>query len=164
MAHAIILMGVSGSGKSSIGEALSTASGLPFFDGDDFMPAKQIKKMERGIPLNDLDRQPWLEALHQLIANHLQQGQSLIVASSALKQKYREVIRGDLAGVDFVYLKGSFELIFGRINQRKGHFMKAGMLHSQFDTLQVPKDALTIDIEKGIPDIVQQIIDKFSLY
>lgn len=151
-------MGVSGCGKTSIGQALCAATGIPFFDGDDFMPAEQINKMASGIPLGDEDRQPWLEALHQLISDHLQKNQSLIVASSALKRQYRQTLSKGLEGVRFIYLKGTFDVIFERMNKRSSHFMKAEMLRSQFDTLEEPQYAVEINIEKSVPEIVQEII------
>lgn len=163
MIQAIILMGVSGSGKTSIGKALSSATSIPFYDGDDFMPAKQIEKMANGKPLTDDDREPWLESLHLLIADQLQQGNSLIVASSALKRQYRTILRGNLKGVEFVYLKGNFDLIHGRMAKRKGHYMKADMLRSQFDTLQEPNHATIINIEQSISECVKEIIQKLGL-
>ena len=148
MIQAIILMGVSGSGKTSIGKALSSVTGIPFYDGDDFMPAKQIEKMANGKPLTDDDREPWLESLHLLIADQFRQGKSLIVASSALKRHY---------------LKGNFDLIHGRMAKRKGHYMKADMLRSQFDTLQEPNHATIINIEQSISECVKEIIQKLGL-
>jgi gluconokinase len=150
MATAIILMGVSGCGKTSVGERLSKILGWPFYDGDDFHPQPNINKMAKGIPLNDDDRQPWLKCLHDLIVENLDQGQSLIVACSALKGKYRQILRGDREAVKFVHLAGSFDLIFDRMQQRNEHYMKAEMLHSQFADLETPKHALTVSIDQGI--------------
>jgi len=163
MAQAIILMGVSGSGKTSIGRTLSSATGLPFYDGDDFMPAKQVEKMANDTPLTDKDRKPWLESLHQLIAEHIQQGKSLIVASSALKRQYRIILRGNIEGVEFVYLKGNYDLIYERMVKRQDHYMKANMLRSQFNTLQEPTHATVINIDQSIPACVKEIIQKLGL-
>jgi gluconokinase len=160
MAIAIILMGVSGCGKTSVGEGLSKALGWPFYDGDDFHPQANIDKMAQGIPLNDDDRQPWLERLHAIIVEHLDHNQPLIVASSALKAKYRQTLRGDREAVRFVHLSGSFELIFERMQQRSGHYMRAEMLRSQFADLEEPRHALIISIDQPVGAIVAEIIEK----
>ena len=158
MAIGIIIMGVSGCGKTSVGQALSASTGWPFFDGDDFHPQANVDKMARGIPLDDTDRQPWLEALHNLIAEHLSQEQSLIVACSALKASYREILRGELEHVLFVHLDGSFDLIYARMQRRSGHYMKAGMLRSQFETLEPPEEALEVSIEQPVSEIIDKIV------
>lgn len=164
MAKAVILMGVSGSGKTSVGEALSDELGWPFYDGDNFHPQANVDKMAQGIPLNDEDRQPWLECLRTLIGEHLGADRSLIVASSALKAKYRDVLRGDLrSSVLFVHLAGSFELIHSRMEDRSGHYMKAEMLRSQFRDLEPPADALTVSIDQPVGAIVDQIITELGL-
>ena len=123
--QALILMGVSGCGKSSVGELLSQKLGWPFFDGDDFHPPENVAKMAAGNPLNDDDRTPWLANLHDLIADHLSQGKSILLACSALKQKYRDQLAAGNPGTVFVHLKGDFDLIFGRMQARAGHYMKA---------------------------------------
>jgi gluconokinase len=156
--QAIILMGVSGCGKTAVGKRLSQALGWPFYDGDDFHPTENIAKMSRGIPLNDGDRAPWLIILHDLVAGHLQSGKSMILACSALKQKYRDQLEEGISGTLIVYLKGDFDLIFGRMTSREDHYMKAKMLRSQFDTLEEPADAITIDIDKSLEEIVKGII------
>jgi len=158
MAIGIIIMGVSGCGKTSVGQALSASTGWPFFDGDDFHPQANVDKMARGIPLDDTDRQPWLEALHNLIAEHLSQEQSLIVACSALKASYRVILRGELENVRFVHLDGSFDLIYARMQRRSGHYMKAGMLRSQFETLEPPEEALEVSIEQPVSEIIDKIV------
>ena len=157
MAKAIILMGVSGCGKTSVGEALSAKLGWPFYDGDDFHPQANIDKMAQGIPLDDDDRQPWLERLHALIVEQLDQGRSLIVASSALKESYRQTLKGDRDEVAFVHLVGGFDLIYDRMKQRSDHYMKAEMLQSQFDTLEKPQDALSVPIDQSVSAIVEAI-------
>ena len=157
-ARALILMGVSGSGKTTVGRALSEATGWPFFDGDDFHPPSNVKKMAMDTPLNDLDRLPWLENLHALILEHLSHEQSVIVASSALKAAYRRILDGSRDDIHFVYLRGSYNLILSRMQQRSDHFMKAGMLRSQFDDLEEPVNALVVSADASIEAIVQQIL------
>ena len=164
MTVAIILMGVSGCGKSSVGNALSETLGWPFFDGDDFHPQANIDKMASGIPLNDTDRQPWLESLHQLIQENLDKQQSLIAACSALKAKYRQILQGDRKEeVFFVHLVGSFDLIFSRIQNRSDHYMGAEMLRSQFKALEKPINALTVSIDRSVSQIVKEIIETYNL-
>ena len=163
MGTAVVLMGVSGCGKTSVGQALSAATGWPFYDGDDYHPQANIDKMALGIPLNDEDRQPWLEKLHAMIVAHLDQNDSLIVASSALKEKYRQTLEGDQEAVKFVHLSGSFDLIYARMQQRSGHYMQADMLRSQFTDLEPPQDALTVSIDQPVGAIAAEIIDKLSL-
>ena len=163
MAIAIVLMGVSGCGKTSIGRRLSQSLNWPFYDGDDFHPQANVAKMAQGIPLNDDDRQPWLERLHTLVVEHLDRGQSLLVACSALKAKYRNTLKGSREDVIFVYLKGSFELIFARMQQRNKHYMKAEILHSQFADLEEPQDALTVSIDQPVSQIVAEIIENLEL-
>ncbi len=153
----IILMGVSGSGKTLIGQLLAKDLGWPFYDGDDFHPQANIDKMSRGIPLNDEDRKPWLDILQQLIHKCLQEGQQAILACSALKQAYRDHLLKDNPGALFVYLKGTYDLILRRLQERKGHYMKADLLTSQFNTLEEPKGVLTIDVDQEPETIVQLI-------
>lgn len=159
MAKAIVLMGVSGCGKTSVGKELSETLNWPFYDGDDYHPQANIDKMAQGIPLNDDDRQPWLERLHALIVGCLDRDQSLIIACSALKAKYRQTLRGDRESVKFVHLAGTFDLIFARMQKRGGHYMKADMLRSQFADLELPKQALTVRIDKPVSEIVAEIIE-----
>jgi gluconokinase len=160
MAKVIVLMGVSGCGKTSVGRALSAKTGWPFYDGDDFHPPENIAKMSNGIPLNDDDRAPWLARLHNLIAEQLAQGQSAILACSALKRKYREQLKAGNQGTIFVYLKGNFELIWARMAARKTHYMKASMLQSQFDNLEAPdaEEALVVDISADVNSIAEAIL------
>ena len=151
-------MGVSGCGKTSVGLALSEVLGWPFYDGDDFHPQMNVDKMSKGIPLDDSDRQPWLECLHSLIADHLALDRALIVACSALKRKYRQILTSDLENVLFVHLAGSFDLIYSRMEEREGHYMKADMLRSQFDDLEIPEEALKLTIASPVSQIVEDII------
>ncbi|HBX67916.1 MAG TPA: gluconate kinase [Chloroflexi bacterium] len=160
--QAVVLMGVSGCGKTSVGAELSRILGWPFFDGDDFHPPENVAKMAAGIPLNDDDRAPWLANLHDLIAEHLRRGQSVLLACSALKQKYRTQLAAGNPGTVFVHLKGDFDLIFGRMQARAGHYMKAEMLRSQFATLEEPTEALTVDINQNLDRIVVEIITQLK--
>ena len=163
MAMAIVLMGVSGCGKTRIGEALTQTMGWPFYDGDDYHPKANIDKMSQGMPLNDDDRQPWLEELHKIIREHLDRGIDVIVSCSALKEKYRETLRGDLDNVRFVHLAGRAEVIYERLQHRNGHFMKAEMLQSQFADLEIPQDALSVSIDQPVNKVVAEIVEKLNL-
>ena len=155
----IILMGVSGSGKSTVGVALARELGWSFFDGDDYHPERNVAKMRAGIPLTDDDRRDWLLTLANLISENLQRAKPGVLACSALKQKYRDILNIDPEQVRFVYLKGSRELISARMHERTGHFMPAGMLDSQFMALEEPRDALTVQIDRSPREIVSFIID-----
>ena len=155
----IILMGVSGSGKSTVGVALARELGWSFFDGDDYHPERNVAKMRAGIPLTDDDRRDWLLTLANLILENLQRAKPGVLACSALKQKYRDILNIDPEQVRFVYLKGSRELISGRMHERTEHFMPAGMLDSQFMALEEPRDALTVQIDRSPREIVSFIID-----
>jgi len=159
---AIVVMGVSGVGKTTIGQMLSAAIGLPFFDGDDFHPQANIDKMAAGVPLTDADRQGWLMQLHQLLQAQLQL-QGCVVACSALKQQYRDVLNNGLGdAVVFVYLQGSYEEVLQRLEQRKGHFMQASLLQSQFDALEPPTNAITVAITNTPEAIVEAIITQVA--
>lgn len=153
----IIVMGVSGSGKSTVGQRLAAELGWPFYEGDDFHPQVNVDKMRQGIPLTDADRAPWLAALRRSIDDVIAAGRSAVIACSALKQAYRDRLAGPHREVQFVYLKGSYALIRQRMLERQGHFMRAGLLASQFDTLEEPTEALTVDIRQGPSAIVDQI-------
>ena len=152
----VIVMGVSGCGKSTVGRLLAEKMGCAFYDGDDFHPAANIAKMSQGIPLNDDDRAGWLVALAELILGSLAKRDSGVLACSALKQKYRDVLRVDAELVKFVYLKGSYDLIKARMEARPGHYMKPGMLDSQFAVLEEPADAVTVSIELSPEEIADQ--------
>jgi len=142
----IILMGVSGSGKTTIGQRLAQALGWPFYDGDQFHPQANIAKMQQGMPLTDADRWPWLQALRAHIATCIQQGVSVVLACSALKQVYRESLLIDKAEVKLVYLKGDYDLIHERLAQRHGHFMPPGLLASQFAALEEPERGVVVNV------------------
>jgi len=155
----LIMMGVSGSGKSTIGCLLSERLGWPFLDGDDFHPRANVEKMSKGIPLTDEDRCPGLDRLAELIADHLKKDQSMILACSALKQVYRTRLVVDPSKTLFIYLKGTYELILARMSERSGHYMKPHMLVGQLSTLEEPQDALTISIDQTPEQIVNSVVD-----
>lgn len=150
-------MGVSGSGKSTIGKLLSQEFNIPFYDGDDFHPKENIEKMSSGRPLNDKDRQSWLEALNGLALKELKKSNCIIVCS-ALKQKYREILIQNIeTQSEWIYLSGSFDLISKRLNSRENHFMPSDLLKSQFDILEEPRDALRVDISLSPNEIIKTI-------
>ncbi len=154
---ALLVMGVAGSGKSTVGQRLSETLGWPFIDGDDHHPPANVAKMSAGIPLEDEDRWPWLRRLHELMAEADRDGRSVVIASSALKQRYRDVLAGDLVDVRVVYLRGDFDLLMERLSTRRGHFMKPQMLHSQMAALEEPDGALVLDVARPIDDIVAEV-------
>ena len=155
----ILIVGVSGSGKTTIGKILAESLQWQFSDADDFHLAANIEKMSRGEPLNDGDRLPWLQAMQRAIEQWLTQETHAVLACSALKSEYRQWLQPSEPAdqVKWVYLKGSFELIQQRLNQRQGHYMKADLLQSQFDALEEPENALEVDITQETGAIVQQI-------
>lgn len=155
----IVVMGVAGSGKSTIGQQLADQLGWPFYDGDDFHPAANVEKMRQGQPLTDEDRSGWLSALADLIRDQVKQRRSAVIACSALKQQYRDQLQVD-ANVRFAYLRGSYDLIEARLRQRTGHYMSPKLLASQFAALEEPQGVLTIDIGQPPEQIVEEIVKK----
>lgn len=156
-------MGVSGCGKSTIGNLLSKALDIPFFDGDDFHPLSNIDKMSIGVPLNDEDRYDWLITLNKLAKKQLGSG-SCVIVCSALKKSYREILSTNIkTQVKWVHLSGSFNQILERINNRKNHFMSSALLKSQFETLEIPENALEINISLSPEDIVKKIKEVFEM-
>ena len=158
----ILIMGVSGSGKTTVGKKLAEFLGWEFADADDFHPPKNIEKMKQGIALNDADRFPWLQKIQDEIKRNLQENTNLVLTCSALKASYREMLLVNEESVKLVYLKGSFELIEERLEARENHFMKAGLLESQFETLEEPNDAIIVDISQSVDNIVQEIAKSVS--
>jgi len=151
----LIVMGVSGCGKSTIGKALAVELGWKFYDADDFHPQANVEKMGRGVPLNDDDRAPWLESLRRMIQDSFQRGESGVLACSALKQKYRDVLAVN-SSVRFVYLRGDYETILKRMQARQ-HFMLPKMLKSQLDALEEPKEAIVVNVEKSVEEIIEVV-------
>ena len=160
----VIIWGVSGAGKTTIGELLAQELHWKFYDADDFHPQVNIDKMERGEPLTDEDRQPWLQSLREAITRSLAANENAVLACSALKRKYRELLRVN-ADVKFVFLHGSRARIADQLKQRRGHFIDPALLDSQFADLEEPEsseDMLTIELKGGPDELVEQIRQKLS--
>lgn len=155
-------MGVTGAGKSTVGQLLAQELSWRFSDADDYHPAANVEKIRKGIPLNDEDRVPWLDRLHTAIAGWASHHQNVVLACSALKRSYRHQLRVS-EDVRFVYLKGSPSLIAGRLQSRHGHFAGEQILAGQFTDLEEPSDALTIDISGTPSQIVTEIRQKLGL-
>lgn len=153
----VVLMGVTGSGKTTVGERLAAELGWTFADADDFHPASNKAKMHAGIPLTDDDRWPWLEALRRAIEQSLASHRSIAIACSALKGSYREVLAGGLEDVHFVLLDGDPEVLRSRLAHRAHEFMNPALLQSQIETLERPEDAIVIDIEWPVDEQVRRI-------
>ncbi|MFD8809360.1 gluconokinase [Streptomyces sp. NPDC059597] len=155
----VVVMGVAGTGKTTIGPLLAARLGVPYAEGDDFHPQANIDKMSAGIPLEDADRWPWLDAIGTWA--HGRAGLGGVVSSSALKRSYRDRLRAEAPGIVFVHLTGSRELIEGRMSQRQGHFMPTALLDSQFATLQ-PLEAdeagVAVDVVGGPEEIAQRAV------
>lgn len=160
----IVLMGVSGSGKTTVGKALARQLGWTFVDADDFHPAANVAKMHRGEPLTDEDRKPWLAAIHRRLLEAAQGGENVVLACSALKHAYRDYLQHEEPErIYFVYLQGSEELIRQRLAGRKGHFMNPNLLHSQFEMLEPPENAVVVDIAPPPDEIAANIRRKLGL-
>jgi gluconokinase len=157
----LLLMGVTASGKTTVGHLLRDRLGWAFYDGDDFHPRENVEKMSKGIPLTDEDRAPWLAALHKLLADAEQRGESAILACSALKEAYRRVLADGLPSLRIVFLQGDPATLQARLDHRVGHFMPRTMLPSQMAALEPPTDPGVIVINAAQPPdvIVQQILN-----
>jgi gluconokinase len=159
----LVVFGVSGSGKTTIGTRLAETMGWNFYDADNFHPAANVEKMSQGIPLTDADRIPWLDSLRELIKRCKATQENAVLACSALRDSYRKFLQtgGD---VRFIYLKGDFNLIEQRLKSRTGHFMKPGLLTSQFKTLEEPKeDVIVVDVAPSPEEIVQTIVKQLLI-
>lgn len=160
----IVIMGVSGSGKSTVAGLLASRLGWDFAEGDDLHPAANVAKMHAGQPLTDEDRWPWLESIAAWIRQHTDSGLPGVVTCSALKKRYRDVLRGE--GVVFVFLDGSRDRISGRLATRHGHFMPPSLLESQFEALEAPtgdENFITLSTSSAPADEAQEIIDRLGL-
>jgi gluconokinase len=153
----IVVMGVSGSGKTTVGRLLADALGAEFAEGDAYHPPANIEKMRRGIPLEDADRWPWLHTLAAQIERWLAAGTTVVLTCSALKQRYRDVLAQGRPGVRFVHLHGEKALIRRRLDRRRGHYMPPTLLDSQFAALEPPGDAITVDVA-GTPEAIAATI------
>lgn len=159
----IIVMGVSGSGKSTVGRAIADRLGWEFQDGDSFHPPANVAKMKAGTPLDDQDRQPWLEAMRDWMQAAHRGGRNAVLACSALRERYRDVLLRHEPWVRFVHLHGSRELIAARMAARSGHFMPPTLLASQLATLEPPADALVVDIARPPGELVDEILSRLGL-
>jgi gluconokinase len=159
----LLVAGVSGSGKSTIGGMLASQLGWEFHDGDSFHPPANVEKMRSGIPLNDAERIPWLAAMRGAIEACLREGRGAVFAASALKKSYRSALCDGLDGIGLVFLHGDYELIRTRMEARKGHYMAARMLQSQFALIEWPEGALEIDVRVSPEEAVRTIRAHFGL-
>jgi gluconokinase len=158
----VIIFGVSGAGKTTVGELLARELGWHFYEADDFHPRANVEKMRSGVPLTDEDRWPWLDRLREQIERSIAAGENAVLACSTLKRAYRERLRAS-AEVKFVFLRGDYALIEEQLRQRRGHFMDPGLLRSQFSDLEEPQpdeEALTIELGRTPQELVQEIKTK----
>ena len=171
MSKHIVVMGVSGSGKSTVAEGMAERLGWTFAEADEFHPQSNIEKMEGGTPLTDEDRWPWLESLAAWMAEETAKGEDTVITCSALKRSYRDVLRGGLLDpgsgqrVAFVHVHGPFDVIAGRMEHRRGHFMPESLLQSQFDTLEMlepDEDGVVLDVRTSPEELVTEASDWIS--
>lgn len=164
VAPVLIIMGVSGSGKSSVGKAIAEAWKRVFMDGDDLHPQANIDKMSRGIPLTDGDRQGWLDTIVAEAMTIIEKGENGIITCSALKRQYRDRLRSGISSVNFLYLKASYEKVSQQLEARQGHFMPVSLLRSQFDLLQEPdeaeEDVITVEIQDSLEATIALALKK----
>lgn len=159
----VVVMGVSGSGKTTVGAALAQRLGVPFADADDFHPPENIAKMSAGIPLDDLDRRPWLETIAAWLAHHARTGG--VASCSALKRSYRDILRSTAPEVTFLHLHGERDVVAARVAGRPGHFMPAALVDSQFATLeplQPGEHGVVIDLDQSIDALVEQSVESLT--
>jgi carbohydrate kinase (thermoresistant glucokinase family) len=153
----IYIMGVAGSGKTTIGQLLSAKMNMPFFDADNFHSSANTKKMQAGMPLTDMDRQPWIERLNELGIEQSNLN-GAIIGCSALKEKYREQLKAGITKCSWIFLQGDYDIIYDRMKKRSHHFMPAQLLQSQLESLEIPTSAFTIDIKNEPAEIVNSIL------
>jgi len=158
MAAVIIVMGVSGVGKTTVGKALASRLDAAFAEGDSYHPKENVKKMRRGQPLTDDDRSPWLDRLRTEIDGWQSGERQVVLACSALKASYRTRLKPSFGSVRFVYLRADRDLIEQRLSARKGHYMPASLLDSQLATLEPPADAIVIDVDRPLEVIMNQLV------
>lgn len=159
----IVMMGVDGSGKTTVGKLLAEAMGCHFYDGDDFHPPENVEKIGNGVPLDDVDSRLWLSSLRNLIEKHVQKGCQAVIACSALKKDYRAQLAGGLTGVEFVYLNGSYDSIWSRLRRRRNFLARPEVLQHQIDALEVPANGLTVNILDEPPEIVSTIVSALNI-
>jgi len=152
----VIVMGVAGAGKTTVGRLLARALGCALLDADDYHPAANVAKMQSGAALTDDDRRPWLAALNDVLREHAARGERVVLACSALKQVYRDQLVAGVPGGRFVYLRATKALIAARLAARRGHFMNPALLDSQFAALEEPSDAIVVDVD-GTPEEIAAV-------
>ncbi len=161
----LVVMGVSGCGKSTLGRALASALALPFVEGDELHPARNVERMAAGIALTDADRQGWLEAIAQKLRNASEQGRGLVVSCSALKRSYRDLLRSGAPDLRFIHLHGAPELLAQRLRARSGHYMPASLLQSQLETLELPgadEAVLRVDCAAPADIALAQVLERLA--
>lgn len=156
-------MGVSGAGKTAVGESLAERLGWPFVDGDDLHPASNIRKMTAGVPLTDEDRFPWLQKIRDAIVEHVGSGRSAIVACSALKRSYRELLLQGQPDTRLVYLRGTPDVLERRLSERRDHFFDPNLLVSQLETMEEPNDAVVVDVDAELEAVVEAVATALDL-
>lgn len=159
----VVLMGVSGVGKTTLGEVLARRTGWRLYDADEFHSAQNIEKMRNGIALQDADRWPWLDRMNALLLQKQAEHESVLLACSALKQKYRDRLGNGCRDLHWIYLKGDFDLIRSRLESRKNHYMKAGLLESQFAALEEPRDAIVVDVAQPPDALANQVLSELKI-
>lgn len=160
-----IITGVSGCGKTTVGEALSKELGASFYDGDQFHPASNIAKMSAGIPLTDEDRVPFLKSINSFVSEKLPT-ETIVIACSALKEKYRDILSEGInpAQLVWIHLQGSYDTIYQRMTKREGHFMGAAMLRSQFETYEAPTKGIIVNIDQSLGQMIDQVKSEVKSY
>ncbi len=153
----VVMMGVSGCGKTTVGRLLAKRLDWAYYEGDAFHPPENIEKMSQGVSLDDVDRGPWLASIKEAIDRCADGASDAVFSCSALRRQYRRTLSADVVDIRFVYLKGDFRTIRDRVKSRDRHYMKANMLESQFSSLEEPDDAIEMDINNSPQDIVERI-------